>query len=39
MKSKSLQLQHLSNKMADFDKLRQVNVPHTGWIKAIRTSE
>lgn len=38
MKSRSLQLQQLNNKMVGFAKLRQIAVPPTGWIKAIRMS-
>ncbi|MBK8622698.1 MAG: mobile mystery protein A [Saprospiraceae bacterium] len=38
MKGKSLQLQQLNHKMAAFAALKQVAIPPTGWIKAIRTS-
>ena len=38
MKSRSLQLQQLNNKMVGFAKLIQIAVPPTGWIKAIRMS-
>jgi len=38
MKSRSLQLQQLNNKMAVFATLKQIAVPPTGWIKAIRMS-
>lgn len=38
MKSRSLQLQQLNNKMVGFAKLRQIAAPPTGWIKAIRMS-
>ncbi len=38
MARKSLQLQQLNHKMLDFTSLRQVAVPPTGWIKAIRTT-
>jgi len=38
MRSRSLQLQQLNNKMLAFASLRQVAVPPTGWIKAIRTA-
>mgnify|MGYP001443651492 CR=1 FL=1 len=38
MKGKSLQLQQLNNKMAVFATLKQIAVPPTGWIKAIRMS-
>jgi len=34
----SLQLQQLNNKMGDFALLKQVAIPPTGWIKAIRTA-
>jgi len=34
----SLQLQQLNNKMGDFAFLKQVAIPPTGWIKAIRTA-
>lgn len=36
MARKSLQLQQLNNKMLDFVRLRQIAIPPTGWIKAIR---
>ncbi len=36
MSNKSLQLQQLNDKMLDFAKLKQVAIPPTGWIKAIR---
>lgn len=38
MGKKSLQLQQLNNKMLDLASLKQVAVPPTGWIKAIRTA-
>lgn len=38
MSQKSLQLQQLNNKMLGFATLKQVAVPPTGWIKAIRTA-
>ena len=38
MKNKSLQFQQLNNKMLDFGVLKQVAIPPTGWVKAIRTS-
>jgi len=38
MASKSLQLQQLNNKMLGFAPLKQVAIPPTGWIKAIRTA-
>ena len=38
MGNKSLQLQQLNNKMLGFTTLKQVAVPPTGWIKAIRTA-
>ena len=38
MGKKSLQLQQLNNKMLKFASLKQVAVPPTGWIKAIRTA-
>jgi len=38
MGKKSLQFQQLDRKMADYAKLKQVTVPPTGWIKAIRTT-
>jgi predicted DNA-binding mobile mystery protein A len=38
VKGKSLQLQQLNHKMAAFAALKQVAIPPTGWIKAIRTS-
>jgi len=38
MSKKSLQLQQLNNKMLKFATLKQVAVPPTGWIKAIRTA-
>jgi predicted DNA-binding mobile mystery protein A len=34
----SLQLQQLNNKMGNFALLKQVAIPPTGWIKAIRTA-
>jgi len=37
MGKKSLQLQQLNNKMSGFATLKQVAIPPTGWIKAIRT--
>jgi predicted DNA-binding mobile mystery protein A len=38
MAIKSLQLQQLNNKMLGFAPLKQVAIPPTGWIKAIRTA-
>jgi predicted DNA-binding mobile mystery protein A len=38
MGKKSLQLQQLNDKMLGFVTLKQVAVPPTGWIKAIRTA-
>lgn len=38
MGTKSLQLQQLNSKMLGFATLKQVAVPPTGWIKAIRTA-
>ncbi len=38
MNSKSLQIQQLNSKMLEFASLKQVSVPHTGWIKAIRAA-
>jgi predicted DNA-binding mobile mystery protein A len=38
MKNKSLQLQQLNNKMTEFAKIKQVAIPPTGWIKAMRMS-
>ena len=38
MAIKSLQLQQLNNKMLSFAALKQVAMPPTGWIKAIRTA-
>ena len=38
MGKKSLQLQQLNSKMLGFASLKQVAVPPTGWIKAIRTA-
>jgi predicted DNA-binding mobile mystery protein A len=38
MGKKSLQLQQLKNKMSGFATLKQVAIPPTGWIKAIRTA-
>ena len=38
MGKKSLQLQQLNSKMLGFASLKQVAIPPTGWIKAIRTS-
>jgi len=37
MGKKSLQLQQLNSKMLGFASLKQVAMPPTGWIKAIRT--
>lgn len=37
MSKKSLQLQQLNNKMLKYATLKQVAIPPTGWIKAIRT--
>jgi predicted DNA-binding mobile mystery protein A len=38
MGKKSLQLQQLNSKMLGFATLKQVAMPPTGWIKAIRTA-
>ena len=38
MARKSLQIQQLNNKLLVFASLKQVPVPPTGWIKAIRTT-
>ncbi|MBK8632648.1 MAG: mobile mystery protein A [Saprospiraceae bacterium] len=38
MGKKSLQLQQLNNKMLSFVSLKQVAMPPTGWIKAIRNA-
>jgi predicted DNA-binding mobile mystery protein A len=38
MGKKSLQLQHLNSKMLGFASLKQIAMPPTGWIKAIRTA-
>jgi predicted DNA-binding mobile mystery protein A len=38
MGKKSLQLQQLNSKMLGFAAIKQVAMPPTGWIKAIRTS-
>ena len=38
MGKKSLQFQQLDRKMADYATLKQVPIPPTGWIKAIRTT-
>jgi predicted DNA-binding mobile mystery protein A len=38
MGNKSLQLQQLNSKMLGFASLKQVAMPPTGWIKAIRTA-
>jgi predicted DNA-binding mobile mystery protein A len=38
MGKKSLQLQQLNSKMRGFASLKQVAIPPTGWIKAIRTA-
>ncbi len=38
MSKKSLQLQQLNSKMSSFSSLKQVALPPTGWIKAIRTA-
>jgi predicted DNA-binding mobile mystery protein A len=38
MAKKSLQLQQLNSKMLGFAALKQVTMPPTGWIKAIRTA-
>ncbi len=38
MGKKSLQLQQLNKKMLSFASLKQVALPPTGWIKAIRTA-
>jgi len=38
MARKSLQIKQLNNKLMVFASLKQVRVPPTGWIKAIRTT-
>ena len=38
MSTKSLQKQQLNNKMLSFASLKQVAIPPTGWIKAIRSA-
>lgn len=38
MSTKSLQKQQLNNKMLGFASLKQVAIPPTGWIKAIRNA-
>ena len=38
MSKKSLQLQQLNSKMLGFASLKQLAMPPTGWIKAIRTA-
>lgn len=38
MGKKSLQLQQLNSKILGFASLKQVAIPPTGWIKAIRTT-
>lgn len=38
MGKKSLQFQQLNSKMLGFASIRQVTIPPTGWIKAIRTT-
>ncbi len=38
MGKRSLQLQQLNRKMQGFAKLKEVAIPPTGWIKAIRTA-
>lgn len=38
MGKKSIQLQQLNSKMLGFASLKQVAMPPTGWIKAIRTA-
>ena len=38
MSNKSLQVQQLNAKMLSFSSLKQVAIPPTGWIKAIRTA-
>jgi predicted DNA-binding mobile mystery protein A len=38
MGKKSLQLQQLNSKMLSFAALKQVTMPPTGWIKAVRTA-
>lgn len=38
MSKRSLQLQQLNRKMQGFAKLKEVAIPPTGWIKAIRTA-
>lgn len=38
MRRKNLQIQQLNRKMLAFAPLQKAAVPHTGWIKAIRTT-
>lgn len=38
MSKKSLQLQHLNNKMLGLAPIKEITMPPTGWIKAIRTA-
>lgn len=38
MKNKSLQFQQLNNKMLGFGVLKQVAIPPSGWVKAIRAA-
>ena len=38
MNKKSLQLQQLNDKMLVFTSLKQVAIPPTGWVRAIRTA-
>lgn len=38
MGKKSLQIQHLNTKMLAFASLQKVNLPPTGWLKAVRTA-
>jgi predicted DNA-binding mobile mystery protein A len=38
MSKKSLQLQQLDSKLLSFSSLRQLAIPPTGWVKAIRTA-
>lgn len=38
MGKKSLQLQQLNSKMLEFATVKQIAIPPTGWVKAIRTA-
>lgn len=38
MSTKSLLVQQLNNKMLEFNNLKQLTIPPTGWVKAIRTA-